>query len=549
MLVTMLVLLLVGLLPEGVHANLKVCIVIDPGFDMLVDASAGSSVVTQNSQIKGFNAEVRKEVLETVLNYNYSVKVYDSWAEVNVRVRAQDCDIGWAAYYVRGDRDRCVPTSAGSCKPVSQVDFGAADLSPFRCCVDFSVQYFPWHISIMAPVKGRQSFFNALQAGFTDPFLVNFVCFAFIFMAIGAHAMWMAERHENPKAFPRRYLDGIDDGIWWAMVTATTVGYGDLVPVTPMGRIIAMIFMIVGIGLFGILSGHLAAAFVKVRQAVSARTTLASLAGGRVCGYRYVLDTYDFGGIQFTKVPCVHMTECGDMLRTGQADAMVFDEPSMAYWRKTDPWASSASLLIGQRMNTPPVGLMFPEGGLPNGQHAQINIALIDFITSTPHGKLISKWFPSGMADGLDASDLSEPLEWPIIGVAVGLVGVYAVIQVWLKFRKRSEMQRTIKKADRVLKSSAEISGIHAPAIPSTLRVKVAKAANGITSSMGSMIMPMPKAAPDESGAAPQTTTEDSRGINEKLDFILGELRELGELRQQNASKSRGTDAWSEQGK
>ncbi len=51
------------------------------------------------------------------------------------------------------------------------------------------------------------------------------------------------------------------DGLWWSFVTATTVGYGDLSPITSSGRIIAAILMIVGIGLIGSLTSAITALF------------------------------------------------------------------------------------------------------------------------------------------------------------------------------------------------------------------------------------------------------------------------------------------------
>jgi voltage-gated potassium channel len=53
-----------------------------------------------------------------------------------------------------------------------------------------------------------------------------------------------------------------EDAVWWAITTITTVGYGDRYPVTSGGRFIASILMFSGVGLFGTLSGFLAAWFL-----------------------------------------------------------------------------------------------------------------------------------------------------------------------------------------------------------------------------------------------------------------------------------------------
>ncbi len=56
------------------------------------------------------------------------------------------------------------------------------------------------------------------------------------------------------------------DALWWIIVTITTVGYGDRYPVTNWGRIIGVVVMLVGIGLFGTLSGFLATAFLQPKK-------------------------------------------------------------------------------------------------------------------------------------------------------------------------------------------------------------------------------------------------------------------------------------------
>ena len=53
------------------------------------------------------------------------------------------------------------------------------------------------------------------------------------------------------------------DAVWWAISTMTTVGYGDKVPVTVEGKIVAMILMVSGVGLFGVFTGLFARLFME----------------------------------------------------------------------------------------------------------------------------------------------------------------------------------------------------------------------------------------------------------------------------------------------
>lgn len=55
---------------------------------------------------------------------------------------------------------------------------------------------------------------------------------------------------------------GVGTGIWWAIVTATTVGYGDVAPETVAGRIVGVMLMLLGIGIVGTLAASIAAHFI-----------------------------------------------------------------------------------------------------------------------------------------------------------------------------------------------------------------------------------------------------------------------------------------------
>jgi voltage-gated potassium channel len=58
-------------------------------------------------------------------------------------------------------------------------------------------------------------------------------------------------------------IKGFGDAVWWCITTVTTVGYGDLVPVTPKGQVIAVLLMIGGISLVGVVTATLASWIVQ----------------------------------------------------------------------------------------------------------------------------------------------------------------------------------------------------------------------------------------------------------------------------------------------
>ena len=66
-------------------------------------------------------------------------------------------------------------------------------------------------------------------------------------------------------------FDSIWDGLWWAVQTVTTVGYGDAVPKTPAGQILATVVMLTGIGFIAVVTAAITAAFIE-----SARRRLAA---------------------------------------------------------------------------------------------------------------------------------------------------------------------------------------------------------------------------------------------------------------------------------
>jgi voltage-gated potassium channel Kch len=98
--------------------------------------------------------------------------------------------------------------------------------------------------------------------------------FTLLMTLIGGVLMHFAD----PRSFP-----DIGDGLWWSVQTVTTVGYGDHVPTDAVGRLVASIVMLVGIGFLTVITATITSAFIESArrrlEGVEMRTLDAKLDG------------------------------------------------------------------------------------------------------------------------------------------------------------------------------------------------------------------------------------------------------------------------------
>ena len=87
--------------------------------------------------------------------------------------------------------------------------------------------------------------------------LISSVCLIMILMVGSALCMYSFEHDAQPEVFKNAF-----SGIWWAMSTLLTVGYGDIYPITLGGRIMAIIIAFLGVGVVAIPTGIISAGFV-----------------------------------------------------------------------------------------------------------------------------------------------------------------------------------------------------------------------------------------------------------------------------------------------
>jgi len=237
-----------------------------------------------------------------------------------------------------------------------------------------------------------------------------------------AHLVWAAERHQNSEQFPPNYLSGIDDAMWWVLVTFTTVGYGDKVPCTPAGKIVAGVWMILALAQSSILIGRTSSRFDDVSDATPFHS-VDELGGKRVCSYPSSLASwYMDQSVPYVPVPGENINDCGLKLQMDEADAVIMEKPMIAYWMRSNEWARNAPLLVGGPIATVPMGLIFP----PNSSLVDVvNERMLHMFESDLHRTIKGRWLK--LPDRVNPDDV---IQWPIVGTAMAVALFYGALQL-----------------------------------------------------------------------------------------------------------------------
>ena len=91
--------------------------------------------------------------------------------------------------------------------------------------------------------------------------IVLFAGVAIALLCLSAAGIWYFEHEAQPEAFA-----SIMHSLWWATATLTTVGYGDVYPVTAGGKLFTSVILMCGLGIVAVPAGLVAAALSQVRQ-------------------------------------------------------------------------------------------------------------------------------------------------------------------------------------------------------------------------------------------------------------------------------------------
>ncbi|WOH65806.1 ion transporter [Bradyrhizobium sp. BWA-3-5] len=152
-----------------------------------------------------------------------------------------------------------------------------------------------WVLKVVPGIPGLRQLRRVLVLE-SGPLLSVLVIFLMV-VFLASVAEYFLERDVQPATF-----GSVPAALWWAVVTLTTTGYGDVVPITPLGRMVAALVMISGLGVFGLWTGILATGFaaetrrdnfLKTWETVSKVPFFATLGPAAIADVTHMLRTMD----------------------------------------------------------------------------------------------------------------------------------------------------------------------------------------------------------------------------------------------------------------
>jgi polar amino acid transport system substrate-binding protein len=256
--------------------------------------------------------------------------------------------------------------------------------------IEFTQPYFFSHIGLLLPAE-PPGLWERIQPFFGVAALSSLLVL-FVSLFLVGNLIWLAERGRNSDQFPPSYSRGVANGMWFAVVTLTTVGYGDRAPVTVAGRWIAGAWMIVTLLAVSSITAGLASAFTVSLASMSSEDfhdpadlrgiTVAVIDGTTSVRWGELL------GSRLHRV--VDLDEAADLLERGEVRGVIFDRPALRHYLAEHP--ARQLRLASFTIATESYGIALPQN---SPLRRTLDISLLKLRQSGRVREIADQWLPS----------------------------------------------------------------------------------------------------------------------------------------------------------
>ena len=198
----------------------------------------------------------------------------------------------------------------------------------------FSQPFYNSSISIISRVENK-SLWQRFKPLLSFKLLMAVGIFLVILAIVGA-LLWLAERKESPEQFSKKALNGIGTGMWLAIVTMTTTGYGDKAPITLMGRIITGTWMVVSIIFATSMVAGIASILTLSSLDSTTISTIEQLSGNKVATITGSTSEEFLTKSKIKEIGVSNLNDAIEKLKSKDVDAVVYDRPQLLYYLKNN---------------------------------------------------------------------------------------------------------------------------------------------------------------------------------------------------------------------
>jgi ABC-type amino acid transport substrate-binding protein len=249
--------------------------------------------------------------------------------------------------------------------------------------VNFSLPYYRTGLQIAVRREGR----NPAEIALSYLFSLNTLMGLAVVLAlalVSAHLVWLAEREHNSDMFPRKYKEGIREALWWSLVTATTVGYGDKYPTETLGRILAIAWMLGGVIVISSFTASVTSASIVSR--IRSPQDLYGKAVGTIRGTTAEVFLLRYP-VKIRSYKTLSMAN--QALRQGQIDAVIYDAPAIRLEVARHPELQ----VVGQLLGTQDYGIAFARTSPGEASlQERVNVSLLKLQEQGSLEELERKW-------------------------------------------------------------------------------------------------------------------------------------------------------------
>lgn len=242
----------------------------------------------------------------------------DLWKEVAIQARLQFRLIPYpsVAELIQAVKKREVDVGVG---PISITAQRAREVA-------YTQPYFASPMGVLTR-KVTTSVWKIVKPFLRTAFFLGVLTLVFILFIVG-NLIWLVERKHNDN-FPPTYIQGVGHGMWFAVVTFTTVGYGDLIPRTRIGRLVSASWMIVAMITASSITAGIATSFTLISLRHAAIESAESLEGQKVAVVRGTTGAEFARRHEAELLVRPTLAAAVRAVAEGRAEAVTFDYPAL----------------------------------------------------------------------------------------------------------------------------------------------------------------------------------------------------------------------------